>query len=66
MEVKLIKKTTKIFGKEYYFVQVDGDSLISDTWTSDKEKGEQNYLIILEGAKTFPKDTEETIKSYTI
>jgi hypothetical protein len=62
MEVKLIKKTTKITGKEYFFVRVDGEALISETWCSDLETANQHLSRIIEGCKAFPEDKEETIK----
>jgi hypothetical protein len=62
MKIELIKKTVKITGKEYYFVSVDGDRLISETWCSDLETANQHLSRIIEGCKAFPESKEETIK----
>jgi len=62
MEVKLIKKTTKITGKEYYYVSVDGDRLISETWCSDLKTANQHLSRIIETCKQFPEDVYETVK----
>lgn len=62
MKIELIRKTMKISGKEYFFVRVDGDSLISETFTSDLEKANESLYKIIEGAKQFPEDKEEVIK----
>jgi len=66
MKIELIKKTTKTFGKEYYYVSVDGDNLISETWTDDPKKAEEHLARILEGTKNFPQDKWEIIKSVII
>ena len=66
MKIELIKKTTKTFGKEYYYVSVDGDNLISETWCSDLEKANEHFTRIIDGAKQFPADKEEVIKTTVI
>ena len=62
MKIELIKKTTKTFGKEYYYVSVDGDNLISETWCSDLETADKHFSRIIEGVKQFPSDKKETLK----
>jgi hypothetical protein len=62
MKIELIKKTMKITGKEYYYVSVDGDNLISETWTTDLEKANENFSKIIEDCKRFPEEKIETIK----
>jgi len=62
MKIELIKKTTKTFGKEYYYVSVDGNNLISETWTSDLEQANKSLSEIIESCKKYPEDVYETLK----
>jgi quinol monooxygenase YgiN len=61
MEIKLIKKTTKISGNIYYYVSVDGDKLISETWTNDPDKANAFFTETCTKCIAFPEDKEEVI-----
>lgn len=65
MKLELVKKTTKIFGREYYFVTADG-SMLSETWTSDPVKAEEEFKRIQELSLKFPADVEETLKTVEV
>ena len=62
MKIELIKKTMKITGSEYYYVSVDGDNLISETWCTELEKANEHFSRIIEQCKQFPEEKTETIK----
>lgn len=66
MKVELIKKTTKIFAKEYFYISVDGDNLISETWTSDPVKADEYFIEYTEKAKQHPVEIIEVIKTVEI
>jgi len=65
MLVELKKKTVKITGTEYFYVQVDGD-MQSGTWTTDLEKALESFKEIQVKCIAFPIDKVETIKSETV
>jgi hypothetical protein len=62
MKIELFCKTEKITGKKYYFVAVDNDRLIAETWTDDIEKANAHLSRIIEGARQFPEEKYEVIK----
>jgi len=61
MKIELKKRTTAIYGRVYFWVCAN-NSMISDTWTSDPEQAEKNFQDVLERAKQYPEDKDETIK----
>jgi hypothetical protein len=60
MKIELVKKTTAIYGKVFYWIRAD-DKMIEETWTDDLEKATASLQDVIERAKKFPKDTIETI-----
>jgi len=62
MKIELIKKTTAIDGRFYFYVTVDGYSR-TETWTTNQTEAEKSYLEVLEKAKTHPIDIYETLNS---
>ena len=66
MKIELMEKTTKGNGRKYYYVSVDGDALISQTWTDDYKQALLNFAQVKIDYKTWPEDSYNLIKSEEI
>jgi len=62
MKIELVKKTTAVFGDEYYYITIDG-LMAPSTWTTSKEYAEEKLAEIIEKAKLFPEDKYEVLFS---
>lgn len=62
MKIQLIKKTVKITGTNYYYVSVDGDNLISATWTTDLSQAIINFNETVANCIKYPEDVLETLQ----
>jgi len=62
MKIELVKKTTAIYGNEYYYVKAD-DLFMSDTYTTDPLEAQKNFESVVEKAKKYPEDKYETLQT---
>jgi len=65
MKIELVKQTTKVTGKNYWYVLVDKE-MQPETWTSDPDKAIENLNNIIEGAKKYPVTTKEIISEVEV
>jgi uncharacterized Zn finger protein len=66
VKIDLMRKTTAVFGKQYYYVSVNGDNLISETWTSDYNEALNHLNRITELCRTNPVEKIEVMQSVEI
>lgn len=65
MKIELKKQITKVSGRIYYFVSIDG-SMEATTWTTDYELAQKDLKSLIESAKKYPETVVETLEEVII
>ena len=62
MTIELVRKTTAIYGQEYYYVKANSN-MLTETWTTDPDEAQKQFEKTVEKARIFPEDKYETIQT---